>query len=132
MSSAGSVPLANVLLATARASYNTTTKATSANAAYLSGVVAHIERANAHAYIPLVAAGLEADYQAVVASGVDIVVGDRITSVTLLDGVTPWPASPTPASGELWTVVFIREMSSTFFPRRLVFIARTTGAGTAV
>ena len=128
----GPVFLPNVLLTTARPAYNGTTGATAAPVAYLSGIQAHIESHHASAYSTLPDAALNAPYKANVATGMDIAPGDWVTSITLLDGVTPWPNDTlSMGANVVWEVAFIRETPAVFLRQREVYLIRVLGGGPA-
>src|SRR5487761_2080649 len=128
----GIVLLPNVYLATERATYNPTTDSTGGYTAHLAGVMAHIEITRASAYTLLPDAALTSDYTATVASGTDIAVGDRISALALLDGVTPWPGEwPSGSANEYFVVTLVRETAPLFLPQRAVYLKRMTGGGPA-
>lgn len=128
----GIVLLPNALLSTERATYNATTESTSAPSAYLTGVLAHIEPMRASAYTLLPDSALTAEYVATVASGTDVAPGDVIATITLLDGVTPWPGDRVANDpNTAWEVAYIRETAPLFLPQRMVYLKRVTGGGIA-
>lgn len=124
----GQVFMPNALLTVARGTYTAGTKATSAPAAYLGSVLAHIEPTVASAYKHLPDAALTSDYTILVAAGANIAAGARITAITALDGVTPWP-NERAATNEYWDVVFADESSAFFLPQRVLYVKRVAGGG---
>jgi hypothetical protein len=127
--------LANVLLTTTRPTFNTTTLATGPATPYLRGVLAHIGPAKASAYLLLPDATVKSLYQANVETGTDIAVGDLITTITLLDGVTTWPGdnpntgTPGQDPTSLWVVVFQEESPPGLLAYRQLYVTRYTGEG---
>jgi hypothetical protein len=58
-------------------------------------------------------------------SETDIVDTDRITRITLLDGVTPWPSNSLwPNPGEQWIVRYVMDSPPPQLPERHVFVER--------
>ncbi|MBF6588937.1 MAG: hypothetical protein IVW57_00215 [Ktedonobacterales bacterium] len=128
------VLLPNVLLTVQRGQSNAAAHATGPATAHLSGVYAHLAPVKASAYLVLPDAALKSQYQAVVESGADIVTGDTITAITLMDGATPWPGDY-PASGDgsdptsVWTVTYHMEAAPGLLASRTLYLARFTGQG---
>jgi hypothetical protein len=125
--------LANVLITTARSVYNSATKQTGKPVPYLQNVPASISpfRATAYTGMPANAPNLlEAAYLLHVDAGTDIAARDRITSITLPDGVTRWPGDiPASSTNEYWEVIFVLEEAPDILPERGVYIRRVTGGG---
>lgn len=131
------VILANCLLTIYRARFNSATLATSAPQPYLTGVVGHIAPAKASAYLLIPDGGaVKSLYQVDVETFTDINMGDRITAITLLDGVTPWPGDYPQGAGvpgsdptSVWDIVFVQESAPGILAHRMLYIQRSTGQG---
>jgi hypothetical protein len=127
------------LISTARATRNNTTGQTGVEQPYLSGIPAHVANNAPNAMTILPEPAMKASYYAYVDTGTDIVEGDTITSITLLDGQTPWPAiRPGPqtqmpgvqgASNLIYKVVYTMETSAALLPMRIVWFEYIVGGG---
>lgn len=128
--------LANVLLWTERRTLDASTNQTQGATASLAAVPAHIKPNTANANVILPDAAFRAVYYARVESGTDIALGDYLSAITLLDGVTPWPGETPPATapgGEntVWTVVYARESGPGVLASRELWIDRAIIGGKA-
>lgn len=121
------VLLPNVMLNTARSAYTSGT-GTSAPTLYQQSIPAHIGPVGAQAYATLPAAALEANVQAMVEKGTDIRSGDRITSITLPDGLTPWGGH---GDRDSYIIKYIQESAPGPLAHRAVFIQHLIGGGPA-
>ena len=125
------VLLQNVLINTSRSARNGSTGVTAAPTAYLSSIGAHAQPVGTAAYIKYGTAILGSEYEVSVDTGVDIATGDIITSITQLDGVTPWPGNLSPGANVTWRVKHATEAAALLLPHRSVFIERTVKGGKA-
>ncbi len=126
--------LPNVLLSTARASYNPLTKQTSAAEPYLSAIPAHIAPVTARHLALLPEAAVGSEYYALVASGTDIAIQDELTSIVLPDGITPWPGDVIPAGNAnaptiTWRVQFVQESAPGLLTSRKIYLTRALASG---
>lgn len=128
--------LANVIISTNRSQYTAPTIAgtsgvTSAPYSYLTGVFAHIEPTGPKAYAMFGDAAIATDYMVTVDTGTDIVEGDRLSSITLIDGITPWPGSIPYAArnNEYWGVTKAKEIAPMLLPACMALIKRVKGGG---
>lgn len=127
------IPLANVLITTARSTFDPATNATSAPVIYLENVLASIAPIKATQYAALPEGALRSQYVAKVDAGTDIATGDRIVKMTLLDGITPWPGDTAAQDGSdptsQWWVLFHQEQAPILFASRALYLGRETGNG---
>ncbi len=123
--------LPNVLIWTTRSSYTPATGVTSAATnAVQTGIVAHIRPMTGSAYKILPEAALESDYVATADTGADIREGDILSTITLMDGVTPWPGLGLATNtNETWRVTFVSEATPGPLAHRNVYIKRERGGG---
>lgn len=114
---------ANVILSTGRSPAATSTGQASPAVAYLSGVTAYmrIMPATEYAKLPPDMLDLQNLYEIRVDATVDIQPGDRLTSITQLDGVTPWPPTLTGASYS-WVVRYVRPSSPVLLSSRRCYV----------
>ena len=122
--------LTNVLVSTARGAYNSGTGATAAETTYLTGVPAHIGPVRATSIMLFGQAILGSDYEMDVASGTDIAQGDKLATITLLDGVTAWPGDSS-GSNVWYRVKHAAELGPVLLPTRKVFVERVRIGGPA-
>jgi len=130
------VLLPNALLTTARGSFNPLTFATNPPTPHLTNVECYIEPTKAPAFRVLPDAALASTYMATVDTGTDIAFGDIIVTITLEDGVTPWPGDYPQGGGapgsdptSLWVVVYHLESAPGLFASRMLYLGRYTGQG---
>lgn len=125
--------LANTLLTTARAQYtaslNSGNGGTGLPQGNLVAIRAHLDTPTQQQAIFLAAEGIAAKYVAEVDSGTDIVMGDTIASITLLDGLTPFPIALPP--GASIVVSWVNEEAPLLLPARLVYLSFLTTQGPA-
>jgi len=119
----------NALISTARGATNPTTYATSAPTANLLSVSAHLAPVRAVQLAVLPADAAQVTYVATVESGTDVQIGDLITSITLPDGITPWPFGPS-AQGSWW-VRYTQETAPGLLPSRQCYLAYVLTGGPA-
>ncbi len=124
----------NVRLQTKRASYDPLTTQTSGAAPYQSGIAAHIHGTSSQELAVLPDAAFGSEYTAIVETGTAIAIGDVISSITLLDGITPWPGDVirqgnADAPTIIWRVAYIQENSIALLPYRAVYIKRDQLSG---
>ncbi len=128
------VLLRNVKLATGRSSYDAASGRTNAAQTYLSCVEGHAHPlAGQSAYKLLPAGAEESELVVSVESGTDIKTHDVLLSLTLMDGVTPWPGFELLQEGEgpqeaFW-VTFAHESTPGPLQARYVYIGRYTASG---
>lgn len=127
------VLLPNVYLATTRTSYAPNTQQTAGASPSLPRIAAHIRTTTAK-HLMVLPESVSADFTAIVESGTAIAIGDVVTSITLLDGLTPWPNDVAPAGSAnapniTWRVVYTRECSPSLLPYREVYLKRIFGSG---
>lgn len=121
--------LPNVLLSIARSIASATGNTPSAQPLY-AGIVAHIMPNIQSGYKNLPVAAVQSDYETTADSGTDIVEGDIVTSITLIeDGITPWPGLGAVNNNEYFRVTFTRESTPGPLAHRKVYIARIRGGG---
>lgn len=124
------VIFANVLITTARSTYTGSTGITSAATTLYQGLSVHIMPMNATSYRNLPVAALESDYVVKADSGTDIKEEDIFTSITLPDGVTPWPGFGLGTNAnETFRVTYAHESTPGPLQHRRVYIARVRGGG---
>lgn len=112
----------NVRVWTSRSPRNASLQETGTPVAYLTSIKARIQNPNAQEYAVLQPTlAFKEIYALVVSRGVDIQVGDVITKITELDGVTIWPRTDPPAAKITYAVRFARE-SSPYMLRNHTFI----------
>lgn len=126
--------LTNVIVTTARPTYNATTKITGPATTYLTGIEMHLEPDKEANFLAQSEGALDVHYTGHVDSGVDVAVGDTLTSIKLAsDGVTDYPgASDGPATGSgnvEWRVTFHEETAPALLPERKLHITRVRGGG---
>src|SRR5258708_7738266 len=110
--------LTNVIVTTARASFNASTGVTTTESAYLTGVEMHLEPEKEMTWMAKSEGTLDSYYKGHVDTGVDIATGDTLISIKQLDGVTDYPGDG-PATGStnmVWKVVFHEEESAALIP----------------
>lgn len=128
--------LPNVRFNTMRGSYNAGTGQTSGATSHLTGVSGHIAPTSSKQLSVLPEAAFGTEYYVVVDAGTKIAEGDYLTSITLSDGVTPWPGDVIP-SGQtgaptiIWKVKMIQEKSPGLLPYRIVYLVRDRLSGPA-
>ena len=128
------VLLPNALLSTARRTYDPVTAITSPVSPYLPPVPAHIAALSSKQLSVLPEDAFGSDYSAVVDSGTNVAIGDEIPSITLLDGLTPWPGDVIPpgnanAPNIVWRVKYIQEASPGLLPYRKLYLKRVINSG---
>lgn len=130
----------NVICDIARSRYNITIGQTSApTAVNLTGVMGNISPMLATDYQTLTSApqpALQTTHLLIVGPGTDIIAGDVVTKMTLLDGVTPWTGfGPLPGQlgygGVVWWVRFHQESAPGLLSYRSVYLERVTVSGPA-
>lgn len=120
--------LSNVLISTSRSKFaNGVTPA--ATTPVLQGVEAFAMPVQAMSYKALPEAALESDIKIQVDSGMDIISGDIVTSITLKDGVTSWPGIGKTNPNELFRVVYAPESTPGPLAHRVAYVKRETGGG---
>lgn len=123
----------NVVVSTQRGSFDLATKVTSGPSYYLTGVRGRIRpnTSNSYTMLPTNAPQvLAADYVLEVDEGTDIAADDRLASITLVDGVTPWPGDlPAEATTEYWQVTYAADQQPGVLSRRTCYIKRTKTGG---
>lgn len=136
----GLLLLPNVLVDVSRSRYNSNSGQTGLPQPTLSAITGNISPMTMADYATLSSApepALRANYFLMVPTGTDIITGDAITKITLLDGVTPWSgAGPlTPGQigygGVVWWVRFYQESSPGFLAYRCVYLERMQATGPA-
>ncbi len=117
---------ANVIISTARAASASAPGNAAPAQPYLRGVIAYMRVLPATEYMKLPPNIMSLDnlYEARVDPDVDILEYDRLTSVTELDGVTPWPPTLTGALGTSysWVVRYVRPANPAILPSRRCYI----------
>lgn len=122
--------LTNVVITTARSTFDVTTRVTGVPITYLQRVPAHIEpNIGQVTFAAMPEAALTSDYIVTVDTGVDVVTQDRITSLMLTDGVTPWPGDIPFGTNEFWMVTYHVETGPVVLPSRVLYIKRVRGGG---
>lgn len=122
--------LTNATINTSRSTYSSGTQTTGTAQPHLTGTPVHIMPFVASAYKILPEAALQSSYVAKADSGTDIVEGDIVTSITLPDGITPWPGLNVGTnSNEMFRVSYVDESTPWPLPHRMVYIARIRGGG---
>lgn len=123
--------LSNVLVTTARSYYTKTTGLTGpAINTIQQAIPGHIRPITGITYKALPEAALESDYQLKVDSGTDIREGDVLSSITLLDGETPWPEMGLANNkNEVFRVTYVVESSPLLLTQRIVYVKRERGGG---
>lgn len=120
--------LPNVLITTKRSGANSQ-GGTDPGSSYLSGVLSHGEPLSTmREYRALPAGAEECDFSFRVDIGTDIVFGDVLTTITLLDGVTPWAMAPS-NQNETLRVLLAIDGPPIFLPYREAFVKRFTAGG---
>lgn len=123
--------LDNVLVSSTRSPYNATTGVTSAsNTPVLMQQAGHLSALDSpttwETYRPLPAAALNSQFKLKVDMWVDIKEGDIITSITLLDGVTPWPGvNPL----DTWRITYILPSTAGFLAYQMAYLDRVRAGG---
>lgn len=110
--------LPTTLIQTARAV--TVGGATPPASLYLTGVPARVEPVKATQLVVLPDASLLVQMLVTVETGTDIVPGDLITSVTLMDGATPWASGP--GTNRIWEVRYVLESTPGYLAVRQCFV----------
>lgn len=124
------VVFVNALITTARSTYTGSTGITSVAGTLYQGLPVHIMPMSATSYKNLPVAALESDYVVKAESGTDIKEQDLCTSITLPDGVTPWPGLGLGVNAnETFRVTFAHESTPGPLQHRRVYIARVRGGG---
>lgn len=120
--------LSNVLISTSRSSFSSGVTST-ANKPILQGIAANIMPLAGTNYKVLPEAALQSEYRLQVDSGVDVREGDVLTSITLGDGVTPWPGINTTNTNEYFRVSYVVESSPGPLAHRSAYVERVRGGG---
>lgn len=100
----------------------------SSNGLYLQNVNAHVDAMNERVIQLYPQAAMHSDYILSVESGTDIVFGDQLRDITLIDGKTPWP-NDSASQHITWYVVFTYESGPYYLPVRRLFISRVWTQG---
>lgn len=128
----------NVRVDVARSRYNATSKTTGAPTnPNLTGVLGNMNPMLATDYAMLSTApepALRSNWFLMVESGTDIVAGDVVTNITLLDGVTPWAGSGIIAGqpgalNVVWWVRYWQESAPGILAYRSIYLERTQVGG---
>jgi hypothetical protein len=127
----GAPLLQNVLITTERSTFTASSGVTSqANSLVLAGYPAFIGPNTETAYKVLPEQVLASEFIVKVESGTDIVEGDIFSSITLRDGVTPWPGlNLAENSNETLRVTFAKESTPGPLAHRIVYVGRERGGG---
>lgn len=116
----------NVIISTARSAAATAPGQASPAQAYLTGITAYMRILPATEYmkLPPNVMNLSNLYEVRVDPDVDILEADWLTSITQLDGVTPWPPTLTGSIGSSysWAVRYVRPSSPVIFPSRRCYV----------
>lgn len=122
--------LPNAIITISHSTYSPSTHVTSAASPSQTGIVVHIMPFVASAYKILPAAAMESNYAANADSGTNVVEGDIITSITELDGTTPWPGLGIAVNtNETFRVTYTNESTIGPLQHRTIFIKRERGGG---
>ncbi len=122
--------LPNVLLSTARSTYNAASDGTTSGTPYLSGIIAHIEPQGSNQLLVMPLNDMNLQYRCRVDPGTDIVIGDLVTAITYLDGVTNYPFA-LPSQFGAWITRFAQESAPILLPSRLLVLEYVITGGPA-
>jgi hypothetical protein len=128
------VLLPNVYVWTARRSYNSGTQSSGPAVPALTKQLAHMEptRSETDDLMPMRAGAVRTEVVAYFEPGTDIRKDDFVTSITLLDGVTPWPQLNLSAlPNESYIVSLILEGTPGPLEQRQAIISRYIKGGIA-
>lgn len=123
------VVLPNVKITTQRPPFNNATNGTGVPVNYLTKLVSHIEPIYARHLYEMPSSASKASFMLTVNPSDDVQIGDTITNITLMDGVTPWPGDM--GSNTTWMVCFERPLSPGPLASRVIYIQRMIYGGTA-
>ena len=121
--------LYNAFINTLRSAFNAGSGQTSPASAKLTDVVCHFEPIHTKRYTDLPPEALSSEFEVHVDSGTDIVFGDFITNVRLLDKVTPWFGI---SANDTLHVIFTEEGTQPILAKRHVYIQRVRAGGPAL
>lgn len=123
--------LKNVIISTGRGTYNAGTGITTPSTTqYLTGVAVHLEPDKQANLMFAQPGSLDAYYHGWADTGTDIATGDRLLSITLLDGATNY-ATDGPLANTVWEVTFSEEQAAALLPSRYFRVVRKRGTGPA-